>query len=235
MSTTAKSARRRASAASVGTSHSTSAAGNRSASFAKVTAARAPGSALASGPRPGGSAPSEAAGSASLRITAAERCGATVIRTAPDSASRGARPSATARRRVTTTDSRRLDMLRNWLRVASVTRSAATARTAPFSPSSSTGSPRRKATIASSSARPPADRDGSGSGETFGRSTTQRPPVARGAGRAAVTDQPGHGGASKTGCRYGSRASSPYAVAGKWWLGSRPARRAASRRRRRGT
>ena len=54
----------------------TSAAGNSEASLAKATAASAPPlAATGFGPNPGGSAPSEAAGSARLRITAGGQIG----------------------------------------------------------------------------------------------------------------------------------------------------------------
>src|SRR5580704_4398088 len=173
VSTVAKSVRRRASAASAGASGNTSAAGNSAASLASATAASSPpAAATGSGPSPGGSAPSEAAGSASLRITVAGSSGASAIDTAPESASRRANPKATARRRVKTTCNGRAETSRRRCKLSSLTNSAARASTAPYSPASNTGSPRRKAVIAISRARPPSRLVGS---DEFNRSTTRHP------------------------------------------------------------
>jgi len=109
---------------------STRAAGSSAASFAKATAASAPPLAgTGAGPNPGGSAPSEAAGSARLRITAAGIWGETEIVKAPDNSSRGARPSATARRRVSTTRAGAWEISCSRRRFCSLTSSAAMAST----------------------------------------------------------------------------------------------------------
>jgi hypothetical protein len=134
---------------SSGPARRTSAAGSSEASFASATAASAPLlAATGLGPKPGGSAPSDAAGSARLRITAAGNSDETEIVRAPDNSSRGARPSATARRRVKTTRAGAWEISRSRSRFSSVASSAATAKTLMRSSRISTGSPRRNAVIA---------------------------------------------------------------------------------------
>ncbi len=147
-SMTARSPRRAKNVASLLPTRRTSAAGNSEASFAKATAARAPplaGSGLE--PKPGGSAPSDAPGSARLRITAAGNSSETEIVKAPDNSSRAARPSATARRRVRTTRAGAREISRSRRRFSSLASSAATARTLISSSRISTGSPRRIAVM----------------------------------------------------------------------------------------
>jgi hypothetical protein len=81
------------------------------------------------GPNPGGSAPSEAPGSARLRITAAGMSDETEMVNAPDNSARDARPSATARRRVSTTRAGAPEISRSRCKLSSVTSSAAIAST----------------------------------------------------------------------------------------------------------
>jgi hypothetical protein len=163
----AMSPRRAKNAASPAPMRSTRAAGSSEASLAKATAASAPPLAASGlGPNPGGSAPSEAPGSARLRITAAGSSAETGIVRAPDSSSRGARPSATARRRVRTTRAAACEISRSRCRFCSVASSAATARTLISASRISTGSPRRRAVMASPSAEPVSGCDASASPRT---------------------------------------------------------------------
>ena len=82
-------------------------------------------------------------------MTEAGISGETEIVIAPDKSSRGARPSATARRRVSTTRGEVAEIWRSRRKLASFTSSAAIASTFSRSSRISTGAARRNAVIAS--------------------------------------------------------------------------------------